>query len=60
MKWIKLPSCDDEILRKLNSIKGIHKATNGLAIGYYLLLPVVKEKRRRKHGKFRNIPKISG
>lgn len=51
MKWTKLPSCSEDVLRQLNSIKGVDKITNGVEIAYYLLLPSIKRKRRRKNGK---------
>lgn len=63
MKWRKFPSDDmftQKLLKQCDSIKGIHDITNWRAIAYYMFLLDVKNKRRRKHGKFRNIPKIFG
>lgn len=63
MKWMKLPSYDEytnKLLKQCEAIKGIHDIPNGLEVAYYMLLLDVKNQRRRKHGKFHNIPKISG
>lgn len=63
MKWTKLPSYDEytpRLLKQCESIKGIHKITNGLEIAYYMLLHDIKNQRKRKHGKCYNITKVSG
>lgn len=59
MKWQKLPSCSDEVLRKIQHIKGLDKVTNGLEIAYYMLLLDVKKQRRRKYGKYASIETLS-